>query len=152
MGNPNNLIAPLTATRIIELEALTIAFIDDVTVLVRAKPEVTIDFDKAKETNELIQDSMPGDYGMIIDREADYSIMPVEVFGVLNKIEKLKAIAIVAHRNSSLTTAKIDKLLFKKQLDVFFSLTEAHRWIQETLDASTPSTSSTSPNTLTNDD
>ncbi|MGI1679742.1 MAG: hypothetical protein K6L75_13460 [Cellvibrionaceae bacterium] len=124
----------LEARKVIESALMTTAFISDSIVLVRAKPEVNINRDQAAHANKLIEDSMPSDYGMIIDREADYSIMPVEVFDVLNKIEKLKAIAIVVHRDRSAKAANIDKLLFKGHLKVFFSLLEANEWLNQILE------------------
>ncbi|MGH1470583.1 MAG: hypothetical protein ACRBCS_05280 [Cellvibrionaceae bacterium] len=124
----------LKAAKVVDTKLMTISFISDSVVLVRAKPEVNIDKEQSSLVNKLIEDTMPNDYGMIIDREADYSIMPVEVFGILNKIKTLKAIAIVVHRDSSAKATAIDKLLFKGHLKVFFSIPEAYLWMNETLE------------------
>lgn len=118
----------------IETEAATATILSNRIVLVRAKSGVEINGGNARRGNQLIADAMPGDYGQIIDRREDYSVAPVEVFPLLNANPKLKALAIVVHRESSLRTAEIDKRFFKKQLQVFTSLDEAKAWLEELLD------------------
>jgi len=122
---------PINTSKVIETDVLIATHISDSIVIIRAKPHVHIDRNQAALSNQLIQDSMPGNYGMIIDREADYSIMPVEVFDVLNNIETLKAIAIVVHRDNSAVATNIDKLLSHVPLEVFFSVDEAKNWLDQ---------------------
>ncbi len=122
---------PTETPKVIETDILTATFHSDTVVTVRGKPHVHIDREKSAHSNQLIQDLMPGNYGMIIDREEDYSITPVEVFEILNNIEKLKAIAIVVHRNSSAKATNIDKLFSKIPLEVFFSVAEAKNWLDQ---------------------
>jgi hypothetical protein len=119
----------------IETEQVTATILSDRIVLVRAKSGVEINWENARHGNRLIADAMPGDYGQIIDREEDYSVAPVEVFTILNANGKLKALAIVVHRESSLHTAEIDKRFSKKPLEVFTSVDQARAWLEQVLDA-----------------
>ena len=49
---------------------------------------------------------MSGHYGMIIDRKSDYSIVPIDVYEVLNGLEKLKAIAVVVRNEQNFLSIK----------------------------------------------
>ena len=77
---------------------------------------------------------MTGDYGMIIDRKADYSIVPVDVYHILNDIKNLKVIAIVVHKKLSFLPISIERKLFKGKLEVFQSIKQAHEWIHNELE------------------
>lgn len=118
------------AERIIDTGIVTLTIISDEVVVVRARVGVSIDGDAADETHKIIAEAMAGDYAMIIDREADYSLLPVAVFNVLNRLPRLKVIAIVARRPTSVTIAAIDKALCKKPLQVFDNLAEAESWVK----------------------
>lgn len=109
------------------------SILSDHLVLLRAKAGVEVNRENATEANRLISDAMPGDYGEIIDRQEDYSLAPVEVYGVLNQVTKLKAIAIVVHREGSLATAAIGKHLYRNPIAIFTDLQEAKDWLEETL-------------------
>jgi Fe2+ or Zn2+ uptake regulation protein len=76
---------------------------------------------------------MPGNYGMIIDRKADYSIVPVDVYNVLNSLEQLKAIAIVVHNKKSFFPLSAEQKLYQGKLEVFHTISEARQWIEEIL-------------------
>lgn len=68
-----------------------------------------IDREKSSYANSLIENKMPGDYGMIIDRKSNYSIVPIDVCRNLNNLDKLKAIAIAIHNKTNfhpITTEK----------------------------------------------
>ncbi len=110
-----------------------ISILDTRSVLVEAMDAVEIDLEKAKYANQLIENEMPGDYGMIIDRKADYSIVPVDVYNILNNIEKLKAIAIVTYNKKSYFPISIEQKLYKGKLEVFQSIQQAHEWIDQVL-------------------
>jgi len=75
--------------------------------------------------------AMPGNYGIIIDREEDYSISPIPVFNILNNMTGLKALAIVTHRDHSATTTELDRALFEGELEVFNSVESAQEWINQ---------------------
>lgn len=119
--------------KVIETEAATATVLNDYIVLVRAKPGVEVNRQHALRGDQLIAEAMPGDYGQIIDRLADYSVAPVEVFPILNANPKLKALAIVVHRDSSLRNAEIDRRFFSKELAVFRSVDEARNWLEQVL-------------------
>jgi hypothetical protein len=98
---------------------------------------VEINQDNARRGNQLIAEAVQGDCGQIIDRQQDYSI-PVEVFPILNANPRLRAIAVVVHRESSLRAAEIDRRFFNKPLAVFTSVAEARDWLEQALSGSAP--------------
>ena len=108
-------------------------FLNDHIVLVQMNEGTEVNREIALQGNKAIANAMPGDYGMIIDRQADYSLMPVEVFEVLNSISTLKAIAIVAHRQSTAEFIKFEKRMFKNSLELFVDIESAEAWIEQTL-------------------
>ncbi len=119
--------------KVIETPTLKMTFISDNIVLVNAHTGVTVDGPVTKSSHQLISESYSGDYGMIVDRAGDYSLSPVEVFQVLNDLPRLKAIAIVVHRDSTKAIAQIDKSLSKKPLQVFDNINNAQTWLNSHL-------------------
>jgi hypothetical protein len=117
----------------INTDFIHISILDDQTVLVEAMEGVDITFEKSKYANQLIEDAMLGNYGMIIDRKADYSIVPVDVYKVLNSLKRLKAIAIVVHNKKSFFPLSAEQKLYQGRLEVFQTINEAHQWLEETL-------------------
>lgn len=117
----------------IETASATATILSDRLVLVRAKSGVEINQENASRGGKLIENAMPGDYGQIIDRAEDYSIAPVEVLQILNQNPKLRAIAIVVHRESSRQTAELGRRLFKGQFAVFSSIEQARQWLESVL-------------------
>ena len=117
----------------IDTDFIHISILDERTVLVEAIDGVEINLDKAKYANKLIENEMPGNYGMIINRKADYSIVPVDVYNILNSLRKLKAIALVVYSKRSFLPVKTEKNLFKEKLEVFDSVREAHEWVSQVL-------------------
>jgi hypothetical protein len=105
-------------------------------VLVEAMDGVNINLAKSIYANQLIANEMPGDYGMIIDRKADYSIVPVDVYNVLNSFERLKAIALVVHNKKSYFPVTAEKKLYLGKLEIFQTVIQAHKWLEETLNKS----------------
>jgi hypothetical protein len=105
-------------------------------VLVEAMDGVNINLEKSIYANQLIANEMPGDYGMIIDRKADYSIVPVDVYNVLNSFERLKAIALVVHNKKSYFPVTAEKKLYQGKLEIFQTIIQAHKWLEETLNKS----------------
>lgn len=117
----------------IDTDFIHISILDDETVLVEAMEGVDITFEKSKYANQLIADEMPANYGMIIDRKADYSIVPVDVYNVLNSFKRLKAIALVVHNKKSYFPVSAEQKLFQGKLEVFQTINEAYKWINNTL-------------------
>jgi len=119
----------------IETDFLHISIMDDRTALVEAVYGVEIDLEKSKYANELIEKEMPGDYGTIIDRKADYSIVPGPVYDVLNALEKLKAIAIVVHNKKNFLPESMEKSMYKEKLGMFNSIKKALEWMASVLNS-----------------
>lgn len=117
----------------IDTDFIHICILDDHTALVEAIDGVEIDDEKSKYANKLIENEMPDNYGMIIDRKADYSIVPIDVYRNLNKIDKLKAIAIVVHNKTNFLPIESEKRFFNGKLEVFEYIKEAHEWITTTV-------------------
>jgi len=112
-----------------ELDFINIYILDDKTVMVEAIDGVEIDAIKARRANDMIARAMPGDYGMIINRKADYSIVPLDVYRILNSIPTLKAIAIVIHKRRNFLPIITEKKLFERELEVFDSVDTARQWL-----------------------
>lgn len=117
----------------IDTDFIHISILDDETVLVEAMEGVDITFEKSKYANQLIANEMPANYGMIIDRKADYSIVPVDVYNVLNSFKRLKAIALVMHNKKSYFPVSAEQKLYQGKLEVFQTINQAHKWINKVL-------------------
>lgn len=116
----------------IDTDYVHITILDNKSVLVEAMEGVEIDSEKAGIANKLISDEMKTDYGMIINRKADYSIVPHQVYAVLNSIDNLKAIAIVVYKENFLPLASEQKF-FNNKLEAFETIQEAHKWLSNVL-------------------
>ena len=117
----------------IDTDYMHICILDNKTVLVEAIDGVEINDEISKNANKQIEDEMPDSYGMIIDRKSDYSIVPIDVYRNLNKIEKLKAIAIVVHNKSNFLPISTEKRFFNGELEVFQYIKEAHEWLEKVI-------------------
>jgi len=117
----------------IETDILFAEKLADNIVLVEAKYGVEINKEKSLNSNKILVEAMAGDYGMIVDRKLDYSIDPVSIYGLLNTIEPLKVIAIVLHKESSLSMIPTEKRLFKGPLEVFWNVEDAQVWMANAL-------------------
>ena len=96
-------------------------FFDDHTVVAEASYGVNIDADKAQYAIELIEKELSHDYAMILDRKADYSIMPIEVYELFNSRERLKAIAIIEHKKPNILSGNLEQRIFKGEIEKFRS-------------------------------
>ena len=119
----------------IDLEYVTLTFIDDKTVLVEAKYGVEITGEDCPNTHEIIEKEMSADYGMIINRKEDYSIAPLQVYNVLNGFKRLKAIAIVNHKARTAICVETEQKLFRGQLEDFTTVDAARSWLDDQLAA-----------------
>ena len=113
----------------IDTDFIHICILDNKTVLVEAVDGVEIDSEKSRYANCLSENEMPGNYGMIIDRKADYSIVPLDVYRNLNNIKKLKAIAIVVNNKTNFLPISSEKRMYNGELEVFQYIDEAREWI-----------------------
>jgi len=116
-----------------EFDFIHIQVLDDKTVLVEAVDGIEIDAIKARRANEAIARAMPGNYGMIINRKADYSIVPLDVYKVLNSIPTLKALAIVIRNGRNFLPIITEKKLFARELEVFDSIDSARQWLSQVI-------------------
>lgn len=119
---------------VLEMGFLKANLLDRKTVLVEAREGVEIDHEKSTYANQLIQDKMPGDYGMIIVRNRDYSIVPIDVYKVLNSIDTLKALAIVTPAGRNFLPIQTEKKMYDGQLESFLTVEEAQKWIEEVVE------------------
>lgn len=108
-------------------------FLDDHTVVAEASYGVNIDASKVQYAIELIEKELLHDYAMILDRKADYSIMPIEVYEYFNSRERLKAIAIIEYKKQSVLSGNLEQRIFKGVIEKFVSKDDAHAWINELL-------------------
>lgn len=116
-----------------DIHFANIRIIDSQTVLIQAKYGVEIDAEMSRKAQKLIESEMPAEYGIIVDRKADYSIIPIEVYRTLNEIKNLKAIAIVLNGKRSMLPVNTEKNLFRGELAVFQTIAEAHEWLSRTI-------------------
>jgi len=107
--------------------------LDEQTVLVEVKYGVDIDSEKSQLANDVIEENMSSDYGMIINRKAEYSIVPLDDYKILNRIENLKAIAIVKHNHPIGLPVKTEQKLFKGKLEEFTFIDDAKTWLNSIL-------------------
>ena len=91
---------------------------------------VEIDHSKANITFDIIEKEISGDYGIIINRKKDYSVIPHEIYDVMNKRKRLRAVAMVAYRTETRLSAEIEKALYKGLFKLFHNLSEATDWIR----------------------
>ena len=117
--------------KLIETDFVHINIINDKTVLVEAMEGVEINHEKSQQANDLIEKEMPGNYGMIINRKADYSIDPVPVYKILNQYKNLKAIAIVSPGKVNFLPIETEKFLYHGKLEIFQEINEAQDWISK---------------------
>ena len=103
--------------------------IDEQTVLIQVKYGAEIDYEKSESLLTLVENKMSSEFGMIINRKEDYSIVPHDVYKVFNRSENLKAIAIVLHDKPLGLPIRIEQKLFKGKLDTFVSIESAHKWL-----------------------
>lgn len=122
-----------TESQPIDLGAATGTVLNERVIVVRGKQGVEINRDTAGHILTLIDQIMPGEFGMILDRQADYSVAPVEVFELLNNTPRLKVVAIVAHRPATAGMAQIEQHLFNGRLEIFIALDLAEAWVNSVL-------------------
>ena len=117
----------------LDTDFIHISILDSQTVLVEAMDGVEIDLEKSKYANDLIENEMSNDYRMIINRKADYSIIPIDVYKILNGQKKLNSIAIVLNNKPNFLPMSTEKKLFKGKLEFFQTIKDAHEWSNQIL-------------------
>ena len=119
--------------RAIDTKAVDIAILDNDVVLVEAKYGVEINSVNSMIANDLIASEISGNYGLILNRKKDYSIVPVDVYEVLNSMERLKAIAVVLYNETSKLGIVTEQHLFKGALAIFDNVEDARVWLKVTV-------------------
>lgn len=114
--------------KIVEIEFGKFTFLDEATIVAEAHKGVNIDGKKVRHAIELIENEVPGSYVLILDRKADYSIMPVEVYKYFASLQRLKAIAIVTYKKRDFLPDDMEKKIFKSKIEKFSNVSEAHQW------------------------
>jgi len=101
--------------------------------LVEAKYGVEINGVNSKVANDLIASEISGNYGLIFNRKKDYSIVPVDVYEVLNSMDRLKAIAVVLYNETSKLGIVTEQHLFNGMLAIFDNVEDARAWLKVTV-------------------
>lgn len=109
---------------------VTATLVTDQVVLIDAHEGVEITAEAGLKSNQMIMDALPGDFGFIFNRKADYSIDPVPVYQMLNGLGRVKAIAIVYHRNMTRGMLPLEKDLFNGPLEGFGNVDDAVSWMK----------------------
>ena len=106
-------------------------FLDEHTVVAEAYKGVEIDAEKVKQAIELIESELSGEYGMILDRKSEYSIMPIEVYEFFASIERLKVLSIVSYRIHDALPEGTEEAIYGKNIKKFNSIESAHEWMKQ---------------------
>ena len=115
----------------LELEFGRFTFLDRHCVIATAKHGVNIDGAKVAQAVAMIEQHLPGDYALILDRKEDYSIMPVEVYQFFSRIERLKAVVIVSYNEKKQLPKDMEQKIFGKKIECFSDIESAHHWLKE---------------------
>ena len=97
--------------------------------LLTIKEGTVLDVSKLEQLFEVFEVHFPNQpFGYISDRKFDFSVNPTCYLEVSNH-ERLKAIAVLCHKESSYETAKFEKAFYKRPFEAFFTLEECKNWI-----------------------
>ena len=113
---------------LIEQPQALIHLIDGHLVLVENKHGVTITGAMIRQTCNLLEQELSGDYSFVIDRKQDYAMALVEAYDELNARVRLKKVAVVAYRKLTETIAGIERKLCHKEFSVFSDVEAALAW------------------------
>ena len=116
---------------VIDNEFSRISFLDRDVALIEVKDGVEIDADMAKSVHDSIDAELKGDYGVIFNRNTSYSIVPKDVYQVLNNKNRLKAVAIVTYSKLSSAVAELEGIYYQGSFNRFGAIADAQKWVQE---------------------
>lgn len=132
MNGPETEVAQsyLLGKRVVSIEQpqTIMHLIDDRVVLVEYRHGVMVNREVTRQTCDLLEQQLPGDYSWVINRTEDYTIALVETYGELNTRDRLKRIAVVSYRKLTDAIVVIEKELCQKELSVFNSVEAALAW------------------------
>ena len=114
----------------IDLDFGQFVFLDDHAVIAAANEGANIGPGHAQKAVEMIEEKLPGDYALILDRKADYSVMPLEVYRYFDSLKRLKAIAIVKYKDRDFLPNDMESLLYSGMIKKFDSIEDAHHWVK----------------------
>jgi len=121
-------------TKILKADFGQFTFLDDHTVVATANDGVNIDGEKVQYAINLIEQRLPGDYAIILERKSDYSVVPVEVYTIFSNLERLKALAIVRYSTHEFLPDNMEQRISRKKIEKFTSISDAHDWINSIFD------------------
>jgi len=116
--------------KVLKTDFAKFTFMDNHTVMAEANDGINIDANKVKVAIDLIEQELPGDYGLILNRNSDYSVTPIEVYQFFASIKRLKAIAIVRANGRDFLPNNLEKELFGNLVEKFTSIPSAHEWMK----------------------
>lgn len=89
------------------------------------------------EAYQLAEDAMTNHYGMIIDWNSHYSIIPVDAYNVFNSCKRLKAIVLVINdERRTYFPVSFEQDLYQGEMKVFQTVGQARNWIKKILNES----------------
>lgn len=116
-------------SKIINIDFGQFNFLDERTVVATAHEGENIDAKKVHDGIALIEQTLPGNYALILNRKNDYSIVPVEVYKYFASLERLKAIAIVHYSNREFLPDNMEQRIFGRTIQKFKTVDDAHDWL-----------------------
>ena len=117
---------------VIDQPQLFMCLIDGRVALVEYQHGVMVNGDVTRQTCDLLERELAGDYSWVINREQDYTISLVETYNELNARARLKKIAVVSYRRLTDAIVAIEKGLCRKELSVFNTVESALAWVSNT--------------------
>lgn len=110
-----------------------ISFLDQNIAMIEIQDGIEVDAKMAKSVYEAIDASLDGDYSVIFNRNHSYSIIPKDVYQVMNNRDRLKAVAIVTYNTISKTVAESESIFCKRSFNRFSAVCDAEQWIRDSV-------------------
>ena len=127
----------------IDTDIIQISILGAETVLAESRKKVWVELNHEKyilqliDAYQLIENAMTNDYGMIIDRNSHYSIVPVDAYNVFNRFKRLKAIALAINdERRKYFPVSFEQDLYQGEMKVFQTVGQARNWIKKMLNES----------------
>lgn len=121
-----------------ETEICFVRYLQDNIVEVETKEGIEVTEQNANEVYRLIEQSLIGDYKILIHRKNSYSVTP-GAYQAMNQRPQLQKIAIVVKTPVAEKVAMLEQSWCKKPLQIFATAMEAFHWLAtEELPVTTP--------------
>ena len=121
----------------IDTDIMQISILSSEVVFASAREGVRIDLGNKQHVYQLarayqsIENAMKNSYGMIIDRNSYYSIVPIEAYNSFNDFKRLKAIALVIDKERRYFPVEFEKDLYQGEIEIFETIQQARNWIEK---------------------